>query len=117
MKKINSFKDLVNFIKLDFKAQDRKLTLKELIFSPLARFTILLRINEYLSDKNIIIRFLPLFLYKKNTIRLGLSIPFNVCNYGLNIVHYGLTIISPDAIIGKNCRIHAGVNIGGSAGF
>src|SRR5690606_14908486 len=33
------------------------------------------------------------------------------------IVHYGLLVVSPYAKIGRNCRIHAGVNIGGAAGL
>lgn len=43
---------------------------------------------------------------------LGLQIPPNVCGPGFNIVHYGLIIISSQSRIGKNCRIHSGVNIG-----
>ncbi len=43
---------------------------------------------------------------------LGLQIPPNVCGPGFTIVHYGLIIISSQAQIGENCRMHAGVNIG-----
>ena len=32
-------------------------------------------------------------------------------------MHYGLLIINTDTRIGKNCRIHARVNIGGSGKF
>lgn len=32
------------------------------------------------------------------------------------IIHYGTIIISRHCIIGDNCRIHAGVNIGANAG-
>ena len=32
-------------------------------------------------------------------------------------MHYGLLIVNTDARIGKNCRIHSGLNIGGAAGF
>lgn len=43
---------------------------------------------------------------------LGLEIGLNVFGPGLVIVHpYGI-VVSDRASIGKNCRIHAGVNIG-----
>lgn len=35
---------------------------------------------------------------------------------GLSIAHYGTIVVSEQASIGRNCRIHAGVNIGASAG-
>ena len=47
---------------------------------------------------------------------MGFSIPINVCSYGLSIAHYGTIVISTHANIGRYYRIHAGVNIGASAG-
>ncbi len=35
---------------------------------------------------------------------------------GLSLAHRGPVIINPHARIGKNCRIHSGVNIGTNAG-
>lgn len=55
-------------------------------------------------------------LYRKQSLKLGFSIPINVCSYGLSIAHYGTIVISAHANIGRYCRIHAGVNIGASAG-
>lgn len=51
------------------------------------------------------------------SIRLGFSIPPNVFDHGLCIVQYGNIVVNPNAKIGKNCRVHVGVNIGGKAGF
>ena len=48
--------------------------------------------------------------------KLGFTIPINVCGPGLSIAHYGSIVISEQAVIGKNCRIHVGVNIGASGG-
>ncbi len=45
-------------------------------------------------------------------IKLGLSIPPNVCGAGLRINHYGLIVVNPNATIGEWCDIHQGVNIG-----
>lgn len=55
-------------------------------------------------------------LYRKQSLKLGFSIPINVCDYGLSIAHYGTIVISANAHIGRYCHVHAGVNIGASAG-
>ena len=56
------------------------------------------------------------FKYHRFSVKLGFSIPYNVIGPGLAIVHYGTLVISTNARIGKNCRIHAGVNIGANGG-
>ena len=117
--KINSFSDYRFFINKDLKSQGGGHFMKKFVTSPIYRFTVLLRFNEYLinTKKNLFIRLLPLLWYKRLSVKLSFSIPFNVFSYGPGIVHYGLLIVNPKARIGKNCRIHAGVNIGASAGF
>jgi serine O-acetyltransferase len=44
--------------------------------------------------------------------RLGFTIPKNVCGPGLHIVHYGTIVISTEAKIGENLRIHPSTSIG-----
>ncbi|QDH79297.1 serine acetyltransferase [Echinicola soli] len=56
------------------------------------------------------------YKYKTLGVKLGFTIPANVCSKGLSLPHYGTIIISKNATIGENCRIHACVNIGASAG-
>lgn len=56
------------------------------------------------------------YLYKKTSIRLGFSIPINVFGPGLAIVHYGTIVINSKTKVGKNCRMHAGINIGATGG-
>lgn len=48
--------------------------------------------------------------------RFGFTIPINVIDKGLVIPHRGTIIINPHAVIGENCTIHAGVNIGAATG-
>lgn len=48
--------------------------------------------------------------------KCNFTIPINVADKGLSIAHVGPIIINPNVKIGKNCRIHVGVNIGTSAG-
>ena len=45
-------------------------------------------------------------------VRLGLTVPKNVFEEGLCIVHHGTVVVSPEAKIGKNCRIHPSTSIG-----
>ena len=52
------------------------------------------------------------YRFRKISIKLGFSIPPNVFGPGLSLAHTGNIIINPNAHIGKNCRIHVGVNIG-----
>lgn len=56
------------------------------------------------------------YKFKKISLKLGFSIPINVIGPGLAIVHYGTIVINGNAKIGKNCRMHACVNIGASGG-
>ena len=59
-----------------------------------------------------------LLKYRLNrfALRLGYTIPINVCDEGLSLVHYGNVTINLASRIGKNCRIYNGVVIG-SQGF
>ena len=50
--------------------------------------------------------------FKKVSKKLGYSIPINVCGPGLSLPHYGNIVINRKSKIGKNCKIHVGVNIG-----
>ncbi len=116
---IGSWNEFLFYVKCDTKNRNLESLTKAFIFNPVFRFTILLRFNEYLLNtrKFLLLRSFPLFWFKRLSVRLGFSVPFNVFEPGLVIVHYGLLVVNPSAKIGKNCRIHAGVNIGASAGF
>ena len=48
--------------------------------------------------------------------KLGWSIDPNTFGPGMCIVHYGTVVVNPNARIGENARLQAGVNIGASAG-
>ena len=50
--------------------------------------------------------------YKRISMKCGFSIPVNTIGPGLCIPHYGTIVISENARIGENCKIHVGVNIG-----
>ena len=56
------------------------------------------------------------YRFKKLSLKLGFSIPINVFGPGLSIVHYGTIVINRNTKVGRNCRMHACVNIGASGG-
>lgn len=115
---IRNFRDLNQWIVLDAAARQRASISLAFVADPVFRFTILLRVNEYLVNIGLpfFLRVLPKWWFNRLSIRLGFSVPLNVFGPGLAIVHYGLLVVSPFARVGRDCRIHAGVNIGGAAG-
>jgi len=54
--------------------------------------------------------------YKRFGMKLGYSIPPNVCGKGISLPHYGTIVISKYAKIGENVKIHVCVNIGAHIG-
>lgn len=97
-------------------------SIKQILFpNPIHSFLKLLRKTEYvkncrsgLTGKILYIYFFRKFL--KQSLKLGFSIPLNVCGPGLSIPHYGTIVINSNAKIGANCRLHACINIGASGG-
>lgn len=54
--------------------------------------------------------------YHRLSVKYGFTIPINVFGPGLSIAHYGTIVVSTAARVGRNCRIHEGVNIGSTNG-
>lgn len=84
-------------------------------------FLRLLRRTEYVGNchKGFFGRisyFYSLYRFRKLSRKLGFSIPLNVFGPGLSLPHYGTIIVNPAVKTGKNCRLHACVNIGASGG-
>jgi serine O-acetyltransferase len=52
------------------------------------------------------------FRFLRSSRRLGFTIPAGVFGPGLSIAHYGSIVVTGRAKVGRNCRIHSGVNIG-----
>lgn len=57
-----------------------------------------------------------MFRYHKMRVKLGISIPLNVFDYGLAIVHFGSIVVNNNARVGKNCRIQDSTTIGATNG-
>lgn len=116
---VSSFAELGRYLRADTTSRCIKSCSGAFVLDPIYRFTVYLRLNEYLVNVGapLVVRVLLYIFYRRLSVRLGFSVPLNVFGPGLNIVHYGLLVVNPNARVGANCRVHSGVNIGGSAGF
>lgn len=125
---ITSKKDFKSYLVADRLANSKPLNssasgnIKQFIFPDhVWAFIFLLRRLEYTKNcyNGIIGKILYLWYYRKFrrlSFKLGFSIPLNVFGPGLSIPHYGTIIVNPAAKVGRNCRLHACVNIGASGG-
>lgn len=85
-----------------------------------ANYLYALRKAEYYTNARSLLSSLLGFYWRRKLrnrgIKLGYSISLNTCAPGLSLPHYGNIVINHNAHIGRNCRIHVGVNIGASGG-
>lgn len=54
--------------------------------------------------------------YERHAERMGVDIPLGVFGPGLSIAHRGTIVVNGAARVGRNCRIHPGLVIGGDKG-
>ena len=96
-----------------------KISLLVFLHDPLNYFMCLLRLKEWSVNAKVsfLFRWPIAYLFRRQSIKLGFSIPPNTFGSGLAIVHYGNIVVNGNARIGENCRIHVGVNIGGAGGL
>ncbi|MCD7854241.1 MAG: serine acetyltransferase [Clostridiales bacterium] len=85
------------------------------------RFEIALRKYEYaLNQKDSLfiklLRAYRLFVFHRLSVKLGVSVPPNVCGKGLAAVHYTGIVINRKAKIGENLRIQSGCVVGAKGG-
>jgi len=123
---ISNKKDLTYYIQ-----QDRKMNgypakrgfsevIKSLFFPNAVMYLRYLRKLEYYTNvPSLTGKFMRVYYDYKIRVsarKLGYYIGINSCGPGLSLPHYGTVIISAEARLGKNCRVHVCVNIGRSAG-
>lgn len=108
-------KDLYDYLESDRISLGRN-NKKPVSSDAIWKFEILLRKYEYYYNNNSLLKYLYGFIFRKQSLKLGFTIPINVCDKGLAVVHYGTIVISDGATIGENCRIHEGVCIGATNG-
>lgn len=76
----------------------------------------MLRKAEYALNTGKVSRIWYMFRLLRIQTRYGISIPLNVLEEGFKIEHLGSVIINAGCKIGKNCKMHPGVCIGGNKG-
>ncbi|MGN0243015.1 MAG: hypothetical protein ACI4CT_03010 [Lachnospiraceae bacterium] len=112
---INTKNELSYYLKCDKVALGKTASKPSRFGDEIWKFQICMRKLDYYSKTNGILKWYYRYQYHRMSIKLGFSIPYNIIGPGLAIVHYGMIVISSDARIGCNCRIHSGVNIGANA--
>lgn len=115
---IRDRKELDYYLECDRVALGEKRRKPSLFGNEIWKFQIYMRKLDFSnhSGGTTLARLYYRFRYHQLSIKLGFSIPFDVIGPGLALVHYRTVIISAGCKIGKDCRIHAGVNIGANAG-
>ncbi|MBE6767388.1 MAG: serine acetyltransferase [Ruminococcaceae bacterium] len=120
---ITSKNDYHAFLQQDAMALGQRRTRPKLFGDDIWKFERCLRRREYylsLSRNKKVLFLLPLIAnhlrFRKLSFKLGFSIPARVFEEGLSIAHYGTIVVHPHAKVGKNCRLHEGVNIGATNG-
>ncbi|MCW2986379.1 MAG: hypothetical protein JWR63_3949 [Conexibacter sp.] len=104
--------DLRAWIAADLGRYDRR-PLATLAREPQTRWQVLLRVTEYVTNtRGPLLSGVLRWLLQSRGIRLGYTIPVNVCGPGLKLPHWGTLVISPAARVGANCTIHPGTSLG-----
>lgn len=86
---------------------------------PIVQFQRLLRHVEYLDRRGglfSILRIVQRWRLNQLGLKLGFSIPRHVFGPGLSLAHYGSIVVNGNSRIGRNARIHSGVNVGEVSG-
>lgn len=84
-----------------------------LLREPQTRWQVLLRVTEYMVNaRGPLLGGAFRWLLQSRSVRLGYTIPPNVCGPGLKLPHWGTLVISPDARVGAGATIHPGVSLG-----
>lgn len=121
---IRSRKEFQHYLRQDALAL-RKVNKKRpaLFGDSIWKFQICLRKCEYYNSfsKRKKLFYAPFIIYQRIKYehlsqKHGFCICFGVFSEGMSIAHRGTIIVSDQAKIGKNCRIHEGVTIGGTNG-
>lgn len=83
----------------------------------LYRYVFNLRHTEYHfnTGHKLLYWFFKIRLHRMSNL-YGLHIGVNVCDEGLSIAHVGPIVIHGKSKVGKNLRVHVGVNIGANGG-
>ena len=113
---ITSYKEYRQYLRADIAAHGlQRVSLYNWLRIDQLRFQLRLRHLEYLSNCRswrIFSRTMLELLNHHLALKLGFTVPKNVFGPGLCLVHRGTVVVSPQAHVGANCRIHPSTSIG-----
>jgi serine O-acetyltransferase len=114
--KLDSLNALRAWISADLARYDRA-PIPTLIKEPQTRWQVRLRLTEYVINRGLG-PLVPLARWRlqSGAVRLGYTIPPNVCGPGLKLPHWGTIVVSGEARIGPGCTLHPNTMIGVRAG-
>lgn len=112
--------NLGTLLKADLKRYNGKTTFGNGVITylrvPGFRYMMWHRIAASMKIKNKVLYFLPWIILSRLKYKYGYDIPAEtLISGGFYIGHFGGIVISPKAVIGKNCNISQGVTIGFNA--
>jgi len=115
--RIRNWRECRAFIKADFHSRRGTRPVLEFLSDPIVRFLVLMRILEWLENIGAPRSFrAPLvFWFRRLSLRLGFTISRHVFGPGVAIPHYGNIMIHPNSSFGRNCRVHVGTVVAGTA--
>ena len=115
---ITSKADYEEYLRADmFNSNVEHWTLKEYLKNDVMRYQRILRKLEYCLNcrRGAWSRLVRMYLQWRRVrlgAKLGIAVEPNCFGPGLSIAHPGMLVINDQVTVGKNCRVHAGVNIG-----
>jgi serine O-acetyltransferase len=110
--RITSLADLADWLRADLSRYGRS-TARALVKEPQVRWLVRLRVTEYLVNRTPRpVAAIGLWRLQAHSVRLGFTIPVNVCGPGLKLPHWGTIVLSPAARVGGHATIHPGVTLG-----
>lgn len=115
--RIRNWADCRAFIRADYYSRFGSQPVREFLIDPVARFLIVMRLLEWLENIGApgIVRFPLKLWFRTLSVRLGFSISLHVFGPGVSLPHYGHLMIHQQACFGRNCRVHVGTVVAGSA--
>ena len=115
--RIRDWRDCRAFIKADYHSRSGRRPVSEFLRDSLVRFLVAMRLLEWAENSGIppVLR-LPLrFWFRRLSIRLGFTISLHVFGPGVSLPHYGHIMVHGQACFGRNCRVHVGTVVAGTA--
>lgn len=115
--RIQNWRDCQAFIRADYHSRRGTRPIFEFLSDPIVRFLVVMRILEWLENTGAsqLVRAPLTFWFRRLSLRLGFTISRHVFGPGVALPHYGNIMIDGRSSFGRNCRVHVGTVVAGTA--